>query len=278
MAADPTRDLLVAALRRFRRMSGDFGKERMAADDVLRDWVGEGDLDQAWSVISQVVTQYQHDVDSDVFTFFVTCGWQTPGDTLDARLKVYAAQHHVDERTALRRSDRGVVKVAQILRNRLVHDRPFAQLLVVQNGPFAHASITVHVEEGGDWRRPQVHVNGQRHTELRFDPDRPGLRDGYLSSTERLSNLPLDLASGYAGSLLSIRVHWPMPIWPAWDLASNIIDEQLYAQLTVDKDGLAEVRICWFGNAAESRQLPLRSIFATSGRSEFFASEGGQNS
>lgn len=260
MADDPARDLLVTALRRFRRATGEFSKDRVAADDALPDWIGEGDVDQAWNVITQLVEESKSDPDGDVYAFFKTCGWNTPGDTLDARLKQYANKYHVDERTALRRSDRGVIKVAQLLRDALVHERPLAQFFVFQNGPTVHVWVTVHVLKDSDWRRPRVYVNGERLKHLQFALNARGMSERYLKGSERLSEIPLNVAAEETEAMASIRVHWAMPIWPAWDLVGHFVDNRLYARLTVDKEGVAEVRIYWYSKkAAETRSRPLEA-------------------
>lgn len=264
MAADPTRDLLVAALRRFRRAPGDFSKERVAADDVLRDWIGEGDVDQAWNVLAQMVDQSKNDPEGEAFAFFVTCGWEMSGDTLDVRLKRYAAKYHVDERTARRRSDRGALKVAQMLRDNLVYARPLAQFFVFQDGPLVRGWVTVHVEEDSDWRRPRIYVNGERLEQLRFDLKERGFSEGYLKSSERLPEIALDVAAKDLEPLASIRMKWAMPIWPAWDLMSHFADNRLYARLTLNKEGNADVRIYWFNeHAAESRGRALEEAPAS---------------
>jgi len=259
MISDPTRELLVAALRRLRRAPGAFNKQRVAADDALREWIGEGDLDQAWSVLAGLVERHQHDLDGDIHAYFTTCGWTMPGDTLDARLKGYAAKHHVDERTALRRSDRGAIKLAQVLRDHLLYDRPLARIYVYQDGSNVRSWVDVYIEKNGDWRRPRVYVNGQRLEQLTFNLNPSRHMTGYLSCSEPLPELKLDLATGKFEPLLSIRVIWAMPIWPAWDLTSHMVDERLFSRLTVDKEGSAEVRLYWFGDQAfESRGEPLK--------------------
>lgn len=257
MADDPTRDFLVTALRRLRRGAGDFDKWRVAADDTLQEWIGEGDLDQAWNVITQLIEQNKKDPNSDVFAFFISCGWQTPGDTLDIRLRKYADTYHVEERTARRRSDRGAIKVAKMLRDALRYDRPLAQFFIFQDGPILIPWVTIHVEEDSQWRRPRVYVNDQRVTQLTFDLKKRGFA-GYLKSSERVPDIPLDLAAKGREALASIRVHWAMPIWPSWDLCSHLADNRLIARLTVEKDGVAEARIAWLDDqAAATRDRPL---------------------
>nr|WP_127891544.1 hypothetical protein [Streptomyces sp. S10(2018)] len=258
MADDPTRDHLVAALRQLRRAPGEFSKQRVSTDDVLREWIGEGDVDQAWNVITRLVERSRGDREGDTFAFFITCGWETPGDTLDARLKQYAKKFHVDERTALRRSDRGAIKVAQLLRNALLHDRPLAQLFVFQDGATVNSWLTVHVEEGSDWRRPHVYVNNEKLEKLHFELKGRGLGETYLRSSVQIPETRLDATAGYLEPLVSIRVVWAMPIWPAWDLTSHMIDNRLYSRLALEKDGVAEIKIYWLDEeAVRSRDRPL---------------------
>ncbi|MEV6412075.1 hypothetical protein [Kribbella sp. NPDC051718] len=258
MADDPTRDVLVDALRRFRRASGDLGRERVAADDTLQEWVGEGDLDQTWNIIMRLVEQSASDPAGDVFAFFASSGWQTSGDTLDTRLKKYAAKFHVDERTALRRSDRGAKKLAKMLRDALTYDRPLAQFFVFQDGPVLIPWLTIHVQEDSAWRRPRVYVNDQRVENLAFDVKGPGSFAGYLEAQERIADVPLDPTVGGYEPMASVRVQWAMPIWPSWDLSTHLADNRLVARLTVEKDGVAEVRVSWFGDdAAATRDTPF---------------------
>jgi hypothetical protein len=252
--------MLVTALRRLRRAPGDFDKERVAADDTLQEWIGEGDLDQAWNVIARLVEQSKSDPNGDVFAFFVSCGWQAPGDTLDMRLRKYAIMYHVDERTARRRSDRGAIKVAKMLRDALVYARPLAQFFIFQDGPILIPWLTVHVEEGSQWRRPRVYVNDQLLAQLTFDFKKRGF-GGYLKSQERVPDVPLNLTAGSLEALASIRVQWPMPIWPSWDFASHLADNRLTTRLSIEKEGVVEAEVRWLDEqAAETRDRPLEKV------------------
>ena len=240
MAGDPTRDILLADLRRLRRTPGELTQERIAA----------GDVDQAYAVLMKLLEQHEDDQDGDILAFFYTCGWTIAGDTLDIRLKRYAEMFHVQERTALRRSDRGAFKLASLVRHRLNFDRPLARIFTFQNGPSVRAWVEVTVEESSDWSRPRVYIQGERVEGLEFPLNRPGFNDRYLSSLERLPDTALDPSVDEFESLVSIRVSWSMPIWPSWDLTSHIVDDRLYARLQVDRAGTAEVGICWINEYA----------------------------
>jgi hypothetical protein len=259
VADDPTRDLLLAGLRRLRRTPGGLTRQAVAGEEVLVEYLGEGDADQAHGVLMQLIEDHEDDPEGDIGTFFRTCGWQIEGETLDARLKRYAQRFHVDERTALRRSDRGARKLARLLRDSLVYDRPFARLFLFQSGATVTAWVEVHVERSSHWRRPTVRVNGDV-LDLTFRLDREGSTDKFLSSLEKLPALPLDTSSAALEPLLTVQVDWSMPVWPAWDLTTHLADERLFSRMQTDRAGRVELQVSWINEAAaNSRDQLLRT-------------------
>ena len=69
--------------------------------EMLTDVVGRGSIERAYGAMLDALVRHGADTESDIRAYFDTSGFQTPGDTLDARLKVYAEEHHVEQRTGL---------------------------------------------------------------------------------------------------------------------------------------------------------------------------------
>ncbi|MEO7017650.1 MAG: hypothetical protein ABI067_14105, partial [Leifsonia sp.] len=160
MKDDALREELLAELRVLRRGPGPFGQDRVAESEMLIDFVGRGSVEQAYTTLLDVLDHEGKDPEAPIRAYFEAAGYRTAGENLDERLKSYATAHNVDQRTGLRRSDRGAEQLSFILRDGFNYERPWANLIAVQSGPLVTLSVSVELPEHSKWRRPHVYING----------------------------------------------------------------------------------------------------------------------
>ncbi len=258
MKDDVLRKDLLTELRALRRGPGPFGLDRVAVFELLTDFVGGGSVELAYTTLLDVLDRDGKDPDGPIRAFFETAGHDTAGENLDERLKRYAANHNVEQRTGLRRSDRGAEQLSYILRDAFNYDRPWANIYAVQNGNLVNLSVTVNIPEHSQWRRPHIYINGEfqegRRFELRNSEDIPDLVTGH----EMFRDIKLDTTVDDDTPLLEIRVVWVMPVWPSWQNGTQLSDPRLFAKLVNNRDHSAELSINWANEeAANSRDRPL---------------------
>lgn len=258
MAADPIGELLLVDLRHLRRMPGDVELERIVQLETLVQFVGAGSVEQTYSALLELRRLHAPDAESDIGAYFFTAGLDVGKFTLDQRLSRYAEAHHVNPRTALRRSDRGALKLSAIIRDSLEFDRPWCRMIAIQNGPVCQFSLYVELDANADWRRPHVFINCKRDRDIEFPLRNVEGRERRLSCLVRLPDQHLDTSVGELGALAFVQVIWAMPIWPAWDVVAHMADNRLLVHLDVQRAGTAQVNVEWStAGAAESRGTPL---------------------
>lgn len=247
---DALRQELLAELRVLRRGPGPFAIDRVALSEMLTDYVGRGSVEQAYTTLLDVLDRDGIDPDGDVRAFFETAGLNMEGENLDARLKSYAADHNVEQRTGLRRSDRGAESLSFILRDGFNYERPWANILAVQSGKFVTLSVAVEIPQHSKWRRPHVYINGDLQEDRRFELHDSDTHPMLVSGREVFENLELDTSTNENDPLLEVRVVWVMPVWPSWQNGTHLVDPRLYARLVNDRDHSAEFSINWANEAA----------------------------
>jgi len=255
MSADPIYNLLVDDLLWLRRQRGSFDT-RLASARGFIDTVGGGSLRAVRNEMTRIRRLHADDPDCDIAAYFHTAGYRTPGETLDQRLKDYAARHFVVERTALRRSDRGAHALARMLRDGLRHERPWAYVIVVQRETRLDAFADFVLREGMDYREPVAYVAGSR-VELRArvgDMGGTG-RDAYRN---RLPTMTLDTRVGEETPLATFSIAWVPEVAPTWDLVSSMADDRIYARITLEPNSMATVEVRWWDEfAATTREWAL---------------------
>lgn len=215
MKDDPLRREILAELRQLRRGPGAFGMERMATSETLTDVVGRGSVERAYGAMLDALVRHGADTESDIRAYFDTSGFQTPGDTLDARLKVYAEEHHVEQRTGLRRSDRGAEKLSYILRDTLTIERPWGKIVVSEMDGLVVAGVTIDVPRNAQWRRPHIYVNGE-FQERQFELHDSPRGEVFSTAKEEFFNVPIASPGVSDDDIFRIGVVWVMPVWPIW--------------------------------------------------------------
>ncbi len=258
MKDDALREELLAELRVLRRGPGPFGQDRVAESEMLIDFVGRGSVEQAYTTLLDVLDREGKDPEAPIRAFFEAAGHGTAGENLDERLKSYAAAHNVDQRTGLRRSDRGAEQLSFILRDGFNYERPWANLIAVQSGPLVTLSVSVELPEHSKWRRPHVYINGAFQEDRQFELHDSDTHLMLVTGRESFPDLPLDTSVDDDTPLLEVRVVWVMPVWPSWQNGTHLVDPRLYAKLVNNRDHSAELSINWANEeAANSRDRPL---------------------
>jgi hypothetical protein len=255
---DVLRQDLLAELRALRRGPGSFGLDRVATFEMLTEFVGGGSVELAYTTLLDILERDGMDSDGAIRAFFETAGLDITGENLDERLKSYALLHRVEQRTGLRRSDRGAEQLSYILRDVFNYDRPWANIYAVQNRNLINLNVSVQMPEHSQWRRPHVYINGEfqegRRFELHDDEDIPNL----VAGREMFRDIELDTTVDDDSPLLEVRVVWVMPVWPSWQNGTQLSDPRLFAKLVNDRDHSAELSINWVNeDAARSRARPL---------------------
>lgn len=258
MQDDPLRADLLAELRTLRRGPGPFGQDRVAQLEMLIDFVGRGSVEQAYTTLLDVLDREGKDPESPIRAYFEAAGYGITGGNLDERLKIYSVTHNVDQRTGLRRSDRGAEQLSFILRDGFMYERPWANLIAVQSGPLVTLSVSVELPEHSKWRRPHVYINGRFQEDRQFELHDSETNPMLVSARELFRDLQLDTSVDDDTSLLEVRVVWVMPVWPSWQNGTHIVDPRLYAKLVNNRDHSAELSVNWANEeAANSRDRPL---------------------
>lgn len=175
--------------------------------------------------------------------YFETCGFDTSGDTLAARLRHYAERHHVDERTALRRSDRGAERLSYILRDIVNHERPWGTIIVVERAGVFRASVGVDIPEHAMWRRPHVYINGRFQEGREFELHDSQTHELLVSGRELFEDLTMEYDPEQDLHLLRVAVYWSMPVWPTWQAGAHLEDPALHVRLANDRTLSAEVTV-----------------------------------
>lgn len=242
MKDDPLRREILAELRQLRRGPGAFGMERMATSETLTDVVGRGSVERAYGAMLDALVRHGADTESDIRAYFDTSGFQTRGDTLDARLKVYAEEHHVEQRTGLRRSDRGAEKLSYILRDTLTIERPWGKIVVSEMDGLVVAGVIVDVLHGSQWCRPHVHINGE-YQERDFVLHDSETSELFATAQERFDNIPLLPPASPGDDEFVIEVFWVMPVWPIWQTGTMLKTPGLGARLTTERNSSARVSL-----------------------------------
>ena len=252
---DPVRDALFAELRALRKMPGPPAVDRLAGKDELIEALGMGDVDRAWHRLNRLRNEHGTDPKTDIGAYFYLSGWDVGGESLDHRIRKYAKVFHCNERTGLRRGDRGAVNLAVIIRDEAERNRPWGLITVFQSG--AKADFIVRLMMAYEsWRPAEIRLNGQDISEPTFTLHKnPDVTGGYYHQLIAEA-VPLDTSVGKNGTMASLVVHWPMPVWPTWQTAAYVVDPRIITRTRTYRDRGVELRLEWSRHeAVEGRAL-----------------------
>lgn len=245
---DPVRDRLVNELRAIRRMPDSPTIERLSGQSELIEALGMGDLERAWARLERLRQEYGADPETDIGAFFYLAGWGIGGDNLDQRKSLYAKDFHCDERTALRRGDRGATKLADIIRDRAETNRPWGFISVFQSGATVDFVVRLMMAYES-WRSAEIRINGSDVSEPTFTlHPNPDVVGGYYYQLV-VEAVQLRTSPEQQSSMASIVVHWPMPVWPTWQTMTHVADPRIWLRTRTFRDRGIEVWLEWHGDS-----------------------------
>lgn len=244
---DPLRLELLKELRALRRSPAPLSIEQIAGSRRLVEFAGNGSAEQALGVLLDLLDQQRFLGETDVVTYFATCGIGADGDTLNARLAYHAAAHYVDERTVLRHSNSGADKLSTIVRDLSLLHRPLGRINLVQQGDAVTCQVLIRLPKHSKYRQPDVYLNGSNEKLSGLDwalaeaPD----DEQWLVAVETLPTAPLRVTNktDRLAPIWSVAVYWLMPIWASWATAMELSDSRLSTVLSVTRNYRAEVAL-----------------------------------
>lgn len=239
--ADQLTAELLRELRELRRGEGALRPERMAGCEALVAHVGMGSVQQAYATLVEMIRRFAGEVDGDVRAYLETSGLGIEGASLNDRLQAYADLHFVDPRTALRRSDRGAVELAALLRDEVLFTRPIGILALYQAGDRVNVTLSLNIDPDSPYRPPVAWVNGKDLGQLEMEFGEERLRNGYVRARHVLDAE----MQREAEWLFKIELAWVMPVWPQWVLAAQLADNRLVAKVQSQRNFTVEVTITW---------------------------------
>lgn len=245
MKVDLVRDEIADALRLLRRGPGELTPERVAAIPALIDHLGAGSTEMTYTSLMRIADEHGTDPRTDIGAFFYMSGWNHGGHSLEQRRSDYAEEFFVHDRTGLRRSDRGVYQLVDIIRDRFAWTNPVAYISAFQSGANLRVHLSLAIEEGTQFRDALILINEDDDyltDELDWVREE---RSKYIFSRARLPMLTLDTTKAADQPLIELQIHWEMPIWPIFELLTHFVDPRLMVHLRVHRRGVARIVVEW---------------------------------
>lgn len=260
MKRDPIQDDLESELRLLRSSDGATWEAQIAARRPLINIIGAGSVKRAVRELAEIRRVHGIDPQSDVAAYFAASGWKTSGDTLEKRLNRYANRVGCVNRTARRRSDRGILQIAKLLRDSLTHERPWARVLINQSGDYLYPFLFFNLRQESLFAEPAVYVNGKRANGLpfKFTNDEEA---GRIVCIQDLKPIQLDTSIVPSYRPMAIfSVSWAPQVEPTWDLLARLADDRLFARLSLEPFPRVIASVSWWYNPEDRRPGPLRQI------------------
>lgn len=252
---DPVRDRLREELRAVRRMSGLPDVGRLAGKDHLIEALGEGDVARAWARLLRIHDEHGSDPATDIGAYFYLAGWDVGRETVDQRAKQYADTFHVTERTAIRRGDRGIANLAVLIRDTDETARPWGLITLFQSGNTVDVIVRLMLAFES-WRPATIRINGNDRSDPDFTIHRDQAVTGGFYHQLVLEKLPLNVGAAQFEPMVSVVVHWPMPVWPTWQTRLYVADGRIAGYARTFRDRGFEVRLEW------TREKAVRALRA----------------
>jgi hypothetical protein len=216
-------------------MAGHPSIDRLSGQNDLVEALGYGDVERAWARFHRLRDEHGSDPQTDIGAYFYLAGWEIGRDTLDQRIMQYANEFPCNKRTALRRGDRGAVKLATLIRDQAETNRPWGLITLFQSGDKVDFIVRLMMAYES-WRPAEIRINGEDVSNPTFtlhkNPDAPG---GYYH--QLIANgVPLDPTVAKGSTIASLVVHWPMPVWPMWQTVAHVADPKIVVRTVMYRD------------------------------------------
>ncbi|MCV7286722.1 hypothetical protein H7J87_15445 [Mycolicibacterium wolinskyi] len=229
-------------LRAIRKMPGKPAIERLSGMNELVEALGMGDVARAWARLERLHQEYGSDPETDIGAYFYLAGWDVGRDSLEQRIGEYANKFACDKRTARRRGDRGARKLATIIRDRSESKRPWGLIALYQSGATVDFIVRLMMAYES-WRPADIRLNGTDIADPTFTMHKnPDVTGGYYHQLIAEA-VPLDMSVAKGGTMASMVVHWPMPVWPTWQTAAHLADPRFAVWTRTYRDRGVELRL-----------------------------------
>lgn len=244
MPEDSIQQELLSDLRVLRRLEGEPNEFKMAGRHALVEQLGSGNIATAYKRLMSWADEAGSVSGTDIHAYFFTIGLGVGGYNLEDRLRRYAETFHVVHKTALRRSDRGLIALSHLIRDRSVEWRPSVYVWLTQSGPTVGLTATFFTVVGTEFRQPRVYMNGkhQELSKLKWVDDEPGTN--MLKARHRiLINLTDELPA--SGQLITFHIWWVTEMHPTFELGTTLADSRLFPVMRVTHDNRASFEVEW---------------------------------
>lgn len=239
---DPVRDAIVKELRAIRKMPGLPSIERLTGQNELIDALGYGDVERAWARLERLREEHGSDPQTDIGAYFYLSGWGIGRDTLTQRKQLYANEFGYDERTAVRRGDRGADQLGAIIRDQSESKRPWGLITLFQSGNKVDFIVRLMMAYES-WRPAEIRLNGEDISDPVFTLHKNhDVAGGYYHQLIAEA-VPVVRSAGERGAMATLLVHWPMPVWPTWQTVVHTPRQDVTVRTRTFRDRGIEVRL-----------------------------------
>jgi hypothetical protein len=261
---DPTLDAIVRELVIFRKGEGHPTVARLTGLFYLNEALGEGIPERAFTALGRLYEKYGTDPESAIGAFFYLSGWGVGLNSVDKRRYRYRDEFLRDISTPLRRSTRGMRELAQIIRDSDEASRPWAVISIFQSGNSFQPVLDFNMGYES-WRPTEVQLNGE---EVATDFHVHAQPDDATRYTRRvvLQETALDLDAAFGERMGFLRVSWPMPVWPVWNVVSWTADPRVLTRLRTFRQRAVEVSLEWWHPSERARNGLVRDRGLWTGR------------
>ncbi|MBD8467084.1 hypothetical protein IFU30_12470 [Plantibacter sp. CFBP 8798] len=243
---DPTLDAIVRELVIFRKGEGHPTVARMSGLFYLNEALGEGIPERAFTALERLYERYGTDPESAIGAYFYLAGWGVGLDSVDKRRYRYREEFLRDISTPLRRSKRGMAELAAIIRDGDEKSRPWAVVSIFQSGNSFQPVLDFNMGYES-WNAPTVTLCGE---EVPIDFHLHGATPSADRFSRRivLAETALDLDKAFGEQMGSLRVIWPMPVWPVWNLVSWTADPRILTRMRTFRQRAVDVSLEWWSH------------------------------
>lgn len=206
--------------------------------------LGQGAPLRAFEELTRLYELMGGDPVTPVGAYFFLSGWGVGKETIRQRQFELQYRHGLSYSTSRRRADEGASELVTIIRDRDETYRPWAFISIFQERNHWHPFLDFNLGTES-WLPPEVSINGAAvDVEFTFRHDHEsGTR--WFNRTI-LPEQDLNLGVEFAGVMGTLRVEWPMPVWPLWQLVAWVADPRILTQIRTFRQRAVDVSLKWW--------------------------------
>lgn len=242
MDPDSDREALIRELRSFRKGVGEPAANRMVSLFYLNEALGQGVPQRAFQELENLKNELGQDPMTAIGAFFFLSGWGVGLSSVDERRRQYVERHYAgDVSTPWRRSERGIVELISLIKDRDESHRPIAFIGIIPDRDGFKTALGFKYSPVG-WAKPAVFINDDEydldeHVNIELD------NRGSLGRQFVLPRVALDASVGATQNMSAVRVSWAVSVWPAWKVLSWFDDSRALIQTRTFAQQSIEVSI-----------------------------------